>query len=68
MNISPKNQANAYAALSSGAVAAFLVREAKFRLGIDLTLDEAGYIVAGCIAAFLFAGRKLGGKPDTPAS
>lgn len=61
MNIGPKTHANAYAALSSGAVAAFLVREAKLRLGIDLTLEEASYIVLGSVAAFLFAGRKLGG-------
>jgi len=60
--MNPKDHPNAFVGLSSGTVAAFLVAEAKRRLGWDLSLDEASMIVAGVISAALFAGRKLSGK------
>lgn len=53
----PKKNANGYVAFSSATLAAFLVAEAKRRLGIDITVDEAGYIVAG-VLAIVFFGKK----------
>lgn len=55
---SPKDHPNAYAGFSTAAAAAFLVTELHDRLGVDITLDEAGYIVAGVAALVLFLGRR----------
>lgn len=55
---SPKDHPNAYAGFSTAALAAFLVTEAHDRLGVDITLDEAGYIVAAVAAITLFLGRR----------
>lgn len=52
---SPQDHPAAYGALSVGSVAALLVTECKLRLGINLTLEEAGMIVTGVIAIFHFA-------------
>ena len=58
---SPKRHPNAYAVGTLGGLAAFLVTEAKLRLGVDLTMEEAGYIVAGVSALVVFFGKKVSG-------
>jgi hypothetical protein len=54
---SPKDHPNAYAVGTLGGLSAFLVTEAKTRLNIDLTMEEAAYIVAGVSALVVFFGR-----------
>ena len=61
-DISPTTHPNSYAALSTGSVALFIVHEAKSRLGVDLTLEEAGYIVLGVTTVVLFLGKRFGKK------
>lgn len=61
-DISPTSHPNSYAALSTGSVALFLVHEAKTRLGFDLSLEEAGYIVIGVSTAALFLAKRFGGR------
>lgn len=51
----PSDHPAAFTGLSVGAVAALLVTECKTRLGVDLTIEEAGMIVAITIAAYHFA-------------
>jgi hypothetical protein len=55
---SPTAHPNAYQGLSVGSVASLLVYEAKTRLGVDLTVEEAGFLVTGLVALVLFLGRK----------
>jgi hypothetical protein len=61
-DISPTTNPNSYAILGSGSVALFIVHEAKSRLGVDLTLEEAGYIVIGATTVVTFFAHLLGGK------
>jgi hypothetical protein len=60
--VNPRDHPNAYVGLSAGVVTAFLVSESKRRLGFDLTVEEASFIVSGVISGFLFAGHRLGRK------
>lgn len=53
---SPREHPNAFAGLSVGSVTSLLVYEAKTRLGVDLTVEEAGIIVSTIIGAYLFFG------------
>jgi hypothetical protein len=62
MTASPVDHPNAFATVSSGSVALFLVHEAKTRLGVDLTMEEAGYIVIGVSTTVLFFGRRLSAR------
>ena len=55
---SPRDHPNAFAGFSTAAVAAFAVTELHDRLGVDITLDEAGFVVAGVVALALFLGRR----------
>jgi hypothetical protein len=55
---SPTTHPNAYVGLSAGSVASLLVFEAKTRLGVDLTYEEAGFLVTGVVSLALFLGRK----------
>lgn len=61
-DLSPTTHPNAYAAVGSGSIALFIVHEAKSRLGVDLTLEEAGYIVIGASSAALFFAKRFGSK------
>lgn len=61
-DLSPTTHPNTYAALSTGSVALFIVHEAKSRLGVDLTLEEAGYIVIGVTTTALFLAKRFGAK------
>jgi hypothetical protein len=56
---SPAQHPNAYAGISVGSVTSLLVFEAKSRLGVDLTVEEAGMIVSGIIGLYLFFGKKV---------
>ena len=64
-SLSPKDHPNAYATASVGGLTAFIVTEAKIRLGLDLTVDEAAWIVVGTTTAFHFAARYLGGRKSS---
>lgn len=55
---SPTQHPNAYAGISVGSVTSLLMYELKYRLGIDLTIEEAGMIVSGTIAVFLYFGKR----------
>jgi hypothetical protein len=57
---SPRKHPNAYAGFSSAALTTFLVAEAKNRFGIDLTLEEAGFIVGAVTSIALFVGKRVG--------
>ena len=56
---SPREHPNAYAGLTAGSITSLLVAEAKVRLGVDLTIEEAGMIVSIIIALYLFLGKKV---------
>jgi hypothetical protein len=56
---SPKTHPNAYAGITVGSIASLLVSEAKVRLNVDLTIEEAGMIVSATVALFLFLGKKV---------
>ncbi len=56
---SPAEHPNAYAAFSVGSVASLLVYECKTRLGFDLTIQEALFIVSAVTALALFVGKKV---------
>ena len=60
MNLSPRTHPNAYATLSAGSVAAFLIYEAHDRLGVEFNPAEQGMIVALVAADYVFFGRKVG--------
>ena len=55
---SPVEHPNAYAAFSVGSVASLLVYECKTRLGLDLTNQEALFIVTGLASLALFLGKR----------
>jgi hypothetical protein len=55
---SPTKHPNAYAVGTLGGLSAFLVTEVKLRLGFDLTMEEAAYIVAGISTLVVFLGKK----------
>jgi hypothetical protein len=59
---SPKEHPNAFITLSSGGLTSFLVAEAKSRFGVDLTPEEAGYIVIGVPSAILLLAGKVRGS------
>ena len=61
-DLSPTAHPNTYAAATTGSIALFIVHEAKSRLGVDITLEEAGYIVIGMTASALFLAKRFGGK------
>ncbi len=56
---SPVQHPNAFAGISVGSIASLLVYEAKVRLGLDLTIEEAGMLVSAVITAWLFLGKKV---------
>jgi hypothetical protein len=59
MNIIPdvgKNR-NGYAGFSAMSATTFLIVEAHDRLGLDLTVYEASFIVGAITAAVLFLGK-----------
>jgi hypothetical protein len=58
MNASPRSQPNAYVGFSSASLATFLVVEAHSRLGLDLTLLEASFIVGVVTTLALALGKK----------
>jgi hypothetical protein len=55
---SPRTHPNAFAGVTVGSVASLLVSETKTRLGVDLTIEEAGMIVSVLIAVYLYLGKK----------
>lgn len=65
MNLSPPSPAdhpNAFAGFSAASVASLLVYEAKTRLGVDLTNQEALFIVSAFAGLVLLFGRKRAAK------
>jgi hypothetical protein len=56
---SPREHPNAYAGITVGSITSLLVSEAKVRLGVDLTIEEAGMIVSAIIATYLYLGKKV---------
>jgi hypothetical protein len=56
---SPRKHANAFAGFSSASLTTFLLVEAQTRLGLELTLSEAGFIVACATGLFLFLGKRV---------
>ena len=55
---SPVSQPNAFAGLSSGTVAALIVYELDERLGVTISVFEAGFIVAFVTTIYLALGKK----------
>ncbi len=57
--ISPRKHPNAFAGFSSASLTTFLIVEMQTRLGIELTLSEAGFVVACITTVVLFFGKRI---------
>jgi hypothetical protein len=62
MNASPRTHPNAYASGLVGTLSAFLLYEAKKRLGVELDGIEQSYLSVAVAALVLALGRKKGGS------
>lgn len=60
--MNPRDHANAYVGFSTGSATAFLLYELHKRCGISLDAQETSFLSVSVAAAFLFAGRLLGGR------